>query len=153
MDLYFSEKLENLFTFLTSKMRVVGNSSRFSLVRETSTNISQYTHPECFKIVNKCSEQFCLITCISIIRCMREKYEKKLCTSVKQVKQECIPVGCLPPVAVAVPGGLHQPPPPWADQPPGRSTSPWEEVPPQEEAPLWEEAPPLLTESQTPVKI
>ena len=25
-------------------------------------------------------------------------------------KQECIPVGCVPPAAVAVPGGLHQAP-------------------------------------------
>ena len=129
-------------------MRVVGNSSRFSLVRETPTNISQYTHPECFKIVNKCSEQFCLITCISIIRCMREKYEKKLCTSVKQVKQECIPVGCLPPVAVAVPGGLHQAPheqtnpleeapPPGRKYPPPRRKHPLgrKHPPPREEAP------------------
>ena len=29
----------------------------------------------------------------------------------KCIPQECIPVGCVPPAAVAIPGGLHQPPP------------------------------------------
>ena len=29
----------------------------------------------------------------------------------KYLKQECIPVGCVPPAAVAVRGGLHQAPP------------------------------------------
>ena len=46
-------------------------------------------------------------------------------------KQECIPVGYVPPEAVAVPGGLHQ-----ATLPPGRSTHPLPR----------EEPPPLLTE-------
>ena len=40
-----------------------------------------------------------------------------------QFQQECIPVGCLPPAAVAVPGGLHQAPP--LDQaPPGPGNPP-----------------------------
>ena len=47
------------------------------------------------------------------------------------VEQECIPVGCVPPAAVAIPGGLHQPP--------------REQTPPEQTSPL-------LTESQTPVK-
>ena len=49
-------------------------------------------------------------------------------------KQECIPVGCVPPAAVAVRGGLHQ-------APPGPGTPPGSRPPS-----LW-------TESQTPVKI
>ena len=44
-------------------------------------------------------------------------------------EQECIPVGCVPPAAVAVPGGLHQEPspdqaPPW-EQTPLHQTPPW----------------------------
>ena len=59
------------------------------------------------------------------------------------MQQECIPVGCVLPATVAVPGGRVHPrsrhpreqtPPPGSRHPPGRST-------------------PLLTESQTPVKI
>ena len=34
-----------------------------------------------------------------------------------KLKQECIPVGCVPPAAVTVLGGLHQAPSP-QDQPP-----------------------------------
>ena len=46
-------------------------------------------------------------------------------------KQECIPVGCVPPAAVVIPGGLHQAPP--GADPQSR--------PPQEQAPPWEQAP------------
>ena len=49
--------------------------------------------------------------------------------------QECIPVGCVPSAAVAVPGG----------SPPGtpRGSTSQEEAPPLEETPPREEAPPL----------
>ena len=54
--------------------------------------------------------------------------------------QECIPVGCVPPAAVAVWGGdgLHQAPPP--------------EETPRDQAPPSGADPPLWTESQMPVK-
>ena len=56
-----------------------------------------------------------------------------------QFQQECIPVGCLPPAAVAVPGGLHQAPPldqapPGPGNPPGPGT-PWDQAPPREQTP------------------
>ena len=44
-------------------------------------------------------------------------------------KQECIPVGCVPPAAVAVPGGHHQPPQ-GADPPGTRHSSPRSKPPP-----------------------
>ena len=66
---------------------------------------------------------------------------------------ECIPVGCVPPAAVAVPGGLHQAPPgsrPLWDQTPPPGTR----HPPGAETPPWEQTHhPLLTEWQMPVKI
>ena len=53
------------------------------------------------------------------------------------LKQECIPVGCIPPAAVAIMGGLHMPllpgsRPPWSRHPPGAD-------PPQ----VWAWRPPL----------
>ena len=45
-------------------------------------------------------------------------------------KQECIPVGCIPPTAVAITGGSPHPPPPWEQAPPPR-----EQAPPQEQGP------------------
>ena len=52
--------------------------------------------------------------------------------------QECIPVGCVPPAAVAVPGGLHQAPPragtPWSRPP--WSRHPREQTPPGQAPPL-----------------
>ena len=57
-----------------------------------------------------------------------------------KTKQECIPIGCVPPAAVAVTGGLHTPPP-RADTPP--AGTPLEQAPtPPEQAP-----PPLLARS------
>ena len=60
---------------------------------------------------------------------------RKICN-----KQECIPVGCVPPTAVAVGGGLHQAPPgtqvppgsrPPQDQAPPPPPPPWEQTPPE----------------------
>ena len=54
----------------------------------------------------------------------------------KKKKQECIPIGCVPPVAVAVPGGSPPgTPPPGRAHPPGGST-------PREEAPSRRKHPP-----------
>ena len=75
-------------------------------------------------------------------------------------KQECIPVGCVPPAAVAV-GGVstrHHPrsrhPPqdqtPQSRYPPG-TRPPWSRYPPRTKPPK-QVPPPLWTESQTPVK-
>ena len=50
------------------------------------------------------------------------------------MKQECIPVGCVPPAAVAVPGGLHQ-------APPLEQTSPWTRYHPRTKPPR-EQTPP-----------
>ena len=61
-------------------------------------------------------------------------------------KQECIPVGCVPPGSSSRPGGVSTRP-----GSPGGS-SPREEAPPRGSTPQ-EEASPLLTESQSPVKI
>ena len=44
-------------------------------------------------------------------------------------EQECIPVGCVPPAAVAGAGSLHQPPPPLDHAPPGPGT-PLDHAPP-----------------------
>ena len=49
------------------------------------------------------------------------------------IKQECIPVGCVPPAAVAIPGGLHQAPP-GTRYPPG--ADPPDQATPQDQAPL-----------------
>ena len=80
--------------------------------------------------------------------------------------QECIPVGCVPPAAVAVPGGLHQAPP-GSRHPPGpgpsdRHNPPREQKPPRDQAPPGtrhspeadppDQALPLWKESQTPVE-
>ena len=82
---------------------------------------------------------------------------------------ECIPVGCVPPAAVAVGGRcLHQAPPggstprrkhpprrspPWEEAPPpGGSTHPRRKHPPEGSTPLGRKHPPL-TEWQKPVKI
>ena len=51
-----------------------------------------------------------------------------------QFQQECIPVGCVPPAAVAVPLGLHQAPPLdqaplWTRQPPGTRHPPGSRLP------------------------
>ena len=43
------------------------------------------------------------------------------------IKQECIPVGCIPPVAIAIRGGLHQTPP--------RAGTPPDQTPPPEQTP------------------
>ena len=48
-------------------------------------------------------------------------------------EKECIPVGCVPPTAVAIQGGLHQAPP-GNRHPPDRH--------PRDQAPPWEQAPP-----------
>ena len=66
------------------------------------------------------------------------------------LKQECIPVGCVPPAAVGVrgvpgPGGLHQAPPPDQTSPPGAGTPPGPDPPGAGTPPLW-------TESHTPVE-
>ena len=55
----------------------------------------------------------------------------------KSEQQECIPVGCIPPAAVAVLGGysLHQAHP--QDQ-----ASPWEQTPPWDQAPPGSRHPP-----------
>ena len=56
------------------------------------------------------------------------------------LKQECIPVGCIPPAAVAVRGGLHQAAP-WKQ-------TPWEQTrqsrPPLDQAPHLGAGTPLL---------
>ena len=61
-------------------------------------------------------------------------------------KQECVPVGCVPPAAVAVLGGLHEPPPqsrppPMGAEPPPPGADPPEHTPgadPREQAhPPW----------------
>ena len=46
-------------------------------------------------------------------------------------KQECIPVGCVPPAAVDITGGLHAPP---GADPPGRHPPP-EQAPPRPDPP------------------
>ena len=76
-------------------------------------------------------------------------------------KQECIPVGCVPPTEVAIPGvwGLHQASPragtPQDQTSPHRSRHPPDQTPgsrpPRSRHPPWARHPPL-TESQTPVK-
>ena len=72
-------------------------------------------------------------------------------------KQECIPVGCLPPAAVTSggwAGGVSTRHPPGIRHPPGTRHPPHGSRPPPEQAPPLEQAPPTLwTESQTPVKI
>ena len=60
----------------------------------------------------------------------RSEDKRKLCGSScgriscilnkKLDRQECIPVGCVPPAALAIPGGLHQAPP--------RADTPWEQT-------------------------
>ena len=81
-------------------------------------------------------------------------------TNLITVKQECIPVGCVPPTAVAVPGGSI-PAPLGADTSLGSRHLPGEQTTPGADPPEWtppradtprEQTPPLLTESQTPVK-
>ena len=66
------------------------------------------------------------------------------------MKQECIPVGCVPPAAVAIQGGLHQAPP-GTRHPPGPGTPgtrpplgpdiPRDQAPPGQGTP-WDQAPP-----------
>ena len=56
--------------------------------------------------------------CVNRPDCLPKKYSRK-----QDNKQECIPVGCVPPVAVAIHGGLPQcmlgyPPQVWAWRPP-----------------------------------
>ena len=70
-------------------------------------------------------------------------------------KQECIPVECVTPAAVAAPGGLHQAPqeqaPPF-DQAPPQSRPPWDQAPPGAHPPEHkppESTPSPLTESDT----
>ena len=46
------------------------------------------------------------------------------------LQQGCIPVGCVPPAAVAV-----TPPPPRSRHPPGADPSPWEQAPPRADPP------------------
>ena len=67
------------------------------------------------------------------------------------VKQECIPVGCVLPAAVAV-GGLHQAPPslgtrhplgPGTPPPETRHTSPWDQAPPGTRHPPDQAPPPV----------
>ena len=53
-------------------------------------------------------------------------------------QQECIPVGCVPPAAVAVPGGLHQAPP---DQTPPDQAPPKEQAPPGPGTPVGPDPP------------
>ena len=55
-------------------------------------------------------------------------------------KQECIPVGCVVPTAVAVQGGLHQAPP-GSRHPPGPGSPPGSRHPPTTRHPP-EQAPP-----------
>ena len=61
-------------------------------------------------------------------------------------EQECIPVGCVPPAAVAVPGGLHQAPPweqtPWDQAPPQTRHLSWDQAPPPKQTPPRNQAPP-----------
>ena len=73
------------------------------------------------------------------------------------LKQECIPVGCVPPAAVAVTGSLHNPPcshpaadPPGAGTPPPQHTlcRPLEQAPPWQQTP-WSGHPPPWTEFLT----
>ena len=52
--------------------------------------------------------------------------------------QECIPVGCVPPAAVAVPGGLHQATP-QSRHPMGADTPPEADTPREQTPPLWTE--------------
>ena len=67
---------------------------------------------------------------------------------------ECIPVGCVPPAAVAIRGGLHQVPPLRTRPPPGPGTTPgtrkppllqgrhpWDQAPPWSRHPSWDQAP------------
>ena len=80
-------------------------------------------------------------------------------------KQECIPVGCLSPAGVAVPGGgfstrhppgIRHPPeqtPPGTRHPSARTRQPPAADPPGSRHPLPGTRTPLLPESQTPVKI
>ena len=49
----------------------------------------------------------------------------------KTILQECIPVGCIPPAAVAVLMGLHQAPPREQAPPSNEQTSPGSRHPPQ----------------------
>ena len=49
-------------------------------------------------------------------------------------RQECIPVGCVLPAAVAIWGALHQ-------APPGPGT-PQDQTPQDQASPLWDQAPP-----------
>ena len=81
-----------------------------------------------------------------------------------QIKQECIPVGCVLPAAVAVQGGLHQVPPrpstpqdqtpsPTRNPPPGtrlpqnqaspKTRSPWDQTPPPTRHPSGTRHPPV----------
>ena len=88
------------------------------------------------------------------------------------IKQECIPVGCVPPTAVAIPGGLHHAPPrsrhpsPQSRHPPGsrnpQTRHPPSRHPPRSRHPLGADTPlgadppgtdippPPWTESQMP---
>ena len=73
--------------------------------------------------------------------------------SEKNSKWECIPVGCVPPAAVAVPGASTRHPP-WSRPPP-----PWEQTPPEQTPSTRSRQPPRADTSreqnswQTPLKI
>ena len=61
------------------------------------------------------------------------------------IKQECIPVGCVPPASVAIGGGLHQAPP--QDQAPSpEQAHPLDQAPPrtwhpvEPGTPTWDQA-------------
>ena len=58
----------------------------------------------------------------------------------KFMEQECIPVGCIPPAAVAIGGVSNRHPPPQTTQPQGPGT-PWDQAPSQTRYHL-EQAPP-----------
>ena len=63
---------------------------------------------------------------------------KDLSQVILHFQQECIPVGCVPPAAVAVPGGLHQTPP--GSRHPSQGGTPQTRHPPDQAPP--DQAPP-----------
>ena len=74
---------------------------------------------------------------------LRENSNEHHATHVCQwlfLQQECIPVGCVPPAAVAILGGLHQAPPPRSRHPPDQA--PHQSRHPPDQAPPWSRHPP-----------
>ena len=72
----------------------------------------------------------CFLVNFAFVQC---KWAFKLITSLNKkpdfhIKLECIPVGCIPPTAVAVMRGLHTPPWEQTPLPPGADT-PWSRPP------------------------